>query len=132
MGARAGWVYFGMVYALGFLLGAMREMWLAPRFGGFWPRIVELPVMLAASWLAAWWVVNRYGLETVRERLVMGLVAFGLLMAGEVLVSILAMGRSLSQHLASYASWQGAISLAAQCAFALFPLLIRPMPEDTA
>jgi hypothetical protein len=132
MGFRAGWVYFGMVYALGFLLGAMREMWLAPRLGGFWPRMVELPVMLGASWFAAWWVVNRYGLESMRERLVMGLSAFALLMLGEALVGTLAMGRTPGQHLASYASLQGAISLAAQCAFALFPLLIRPLPEETA
>jgi hypothetical protein len=132
MGLRAGWVYFGMVYALGFALGAMREMWLAPRFGGFWPRMVELPVMLAASWFAAWWVVNRYGLETMRERLVMGLSAFGLLMAGEAMVSVFAMERTLAAHLASYASLQGAIGLAAQCAFALFPLFVRPMPEEPA
>jgi hypothetical protein len=132
MGIRAGWVYFGMVYALGFALGAMREMWLAPRFGGFWPRMVELPAMLAASWFAAWWVVNRYGLGSIRERLVMGLSAFALLMAGEALVSVLAMGRSLGQHLASYATSQGAIGLAAQCAFALFPLFVRLMPEEPA
>lgn len=132
MAFRAGWVYFGMVYALGFLLGAMRETWLAPRFGGFWPRMMEMPLMLAASWFAAWWVVNRYGLDAARERLVMGLSAFALLMAGEALVGVLAMGRTFGQHLASYATAQGAIGLVAQCAFALFPLLIRPLPEETA
>jgi hypothetical protein len=129
---RAGWVYFGMIYALGFLLGAMREMWLTPRFGPFWPRMVELPLMLAASWVCAWWVVNRYGLEMRRDRLVMGLSAFALLMIGEALVGTLAMGRSLGQHLASSATLQGVIGLAAQCAFALFPLFVRLMPEEPA
>jgi hypothetical protein len=127
---RAGWVYFGMVYALGFALGAMREMWLTPRLGGFWPRMVELPLMLAASWVSAWWVVNRYGLEMGRDRLVMGLSAFALLLAGEALVGTLAMGRGLGQHLASYATLQGAMTLAAQAAFAAFPLFVRLIPED--
>jgi hypothetical protein len=76
-------------------------------------------------------VVNRYGLETIRGRLAMGLSAFTLLMAGEALVSMIAMGRTFGQHLASYATLQGAMGLAAQCAFALFPLLIRPLPEET-
>jgi hypothetical protein len=129
MALRAGWVYFGMIYTLGFLMGAVRETWIAPRFGGFWPRMAEMPVMLAASWFAAWWVVNRYGLETRFERFVMGLSAFVLLMAGEALVSLFAMGRTFAQHIATYSTLQGGLTLLAQSAFALFPLFVRLVPD---
>jgi hypothetical protein len=128
---RAAWVYFGMVYALGFLLGSLRELLIAPHFGGFWPRLIEIPVMLAASWFAAFWVVNRYGIATRADRLVMGLTAFALLMAGEALVGIGLMGRSFAQHLAGYATAQGALTIMAQSAFAVFPLLVRLLPEET-
>ncbi len=127
---RAAWVYFGMVYALGFLLGSLRELLIAPRFGGFWPRVIEMPMMLAASWFAAFWVVNRYGIAARADRLVMGLTAFALLMLGEVLVGIGLMGRTPGQHLAGYATVQGGLTLLAQSAFAAFPLLVRLMPEE--
>ncbi|MGL4728066.1 MAG: hypothetical protein ACRCWO_04855 [Bosea sp. (in: a-proteobacteria)] len=126
---RAGWVYFGMIYALGFLLGAVRETWLAPRFGSFWPRMFEMPFMLAASWFAAWWVVNRYGLEVGAQRMIMGLTAFVLLMVGEALVSMFAMGRTFAQHVAAYVSLQGGLTLAALAAFAVFPLIVRLVPD---
>jgi hypothetical protein len=57
------------------------------------------------------------------SRLVMGMVAFGLLMIGEVSLSILLGGRSLAEHLALYRQIPHRLGLAGQVAFALFPVL---------
>ena len=53
----------------------------------------------------------------------MGALAFALLMAAELAVSVFALWRSPAEHFSVYSSVHGAIGLAAQIAFALFPLL---------
>jgi hypothetical protein len=45
--------YFGLIFALGFLLGTVRTLLLAPATGATAAVLIELPVMLGASWLAA-------------------------------------------------------------------------------
>jgi hypothetical protein len=120
-----GSIYVGVIYALGFLLGALRELLLTPRFGPFWPRLMEIPFMLAASWLAAAAIVRRQGLGIGAPRVAMGATALMLLLAAEAVTAMSFMGRSLSAHLASYATAQGVITLAAQLAFAAFPLFVR-------
>ncbi len=47
----AGVLYFGLVFALGFILGTLRVLVLEPRLGSTGAVLLELPVMLAASWL---------------------------------------------------------------------------------
>jgi hypothetical protein len=55
----------------------------------------------------------------------MGGVALVLLLGAELGLSVLAFGRTIAEHLASYGSPAGALGLAGQVAFALFPLLRR-------
>jgi hypothetical protein len=58
----------------------------------------------------------------VAARLVMGLAAFLVLMLAEATLSVVFFGRSVTGYLASLGSLPGAIGLAAQVAFAGFPL----------
>jgi hypothetical protein len=62
-------------------------------------------------------------------RLAMGGVAFALLMAAELSLSILLMDRGAAEHLARYLETGPALGLAAQLLFAAFPLMRRARPD---
>jgi hypothetical protein len=120
----AGTFYFGLVFAAGFALGAIRVLALVPRFGEVAPVLLETPVMLAISWLVSDWTARRFQVSSATsQRLAMGIVAFALLMVAEVVVSIFAFGKPIEEHFAAYRSSPGFIGFVAQVAFALFPLM---------
>ncbi|WP_205481163.1 hypothetical protein [Sphingomonas arenae] len=121
----AGAVYFALIFGLGFVLGTVRVLLLEPALGLGRATLVELPVMLLASWAACGWVLRRSAVETRGQRVVMGTVAFVLLMVAELGVSTLLMRRSVAEHLATYGDTPRQWGLAAQIAFAAFPLLRR-------
>lgn len=121
---RAAFAYFAIVFALGFVLGTVRVLVAEPRIGITAATLIELPVMLSASWLACGWVIRRLALPR-RGRWVMGAVALALLLLGELGVSTLLMGRGLPEHFATYERLPNQIGLAAQLAFAVFPLVRR-------
>jgi len=123
----AGAAYFGLVFALGFVLGTVRELMVVPRLGPIAPVLIEVPLMLTASFGAARVVARRLAVpDAAGERLAMGAVAFVLLIAAETLTGLLLMGRSPGEQLAGYGTPRGAIGLAAQIAFALIPLVSGP------
>ncbi len=47
---RAALRYWLGIFALGFVLGTARTLWLEPMLGAVPAVTLELPVMLAASW----------------------------------------------------------------------------------
>jgi hypothetical protein len=118
----AGAAYFVIVFALGFALGTLRVLVVAPRLGTTLAVLLEAPVMLAASWPSARWCIRRFGVAgTLRARLSMGLAAFALLMIAELAVGMALFHRSLGGHLAAYLTLDGALGLGAQVIFALIP-----------
>jgi hypothetical protein len=122
----AGAAYFALVFALGFLLGTVRALFVegAPSAGRLRGVLIEIPVMLAASWFLCRYVVHRLGVApTVTARSTMGGIAFGLLVLAELLIGALLFGRTASEHVALYRDASYSIGLAAQVAFALMPLL---------
>lgn len=120
---RAGVYYFAIVFASGFVLGALRVLVIAPRLGDVGAVAVELPVMLALSWFVCRWLVEREPVAAQTPRLMMGAVALVLLLVAEAGVSVLGFGRSLAEHLAAYGAASARLGLAGQVAFAAFPLL---------
>jgi hypothetical protein len=124
LGVKAGLCYFAIVFAAGFVLGMLRVLIVIPRIGELAAVLAELPVMLAISWLACGWLVKRFAVPArMPDRLAMGAIAFALLMAAELALSVYVFHRSPAAYVASYLSAPGAIGLAGQIAFALFPLL---------
>jgi hypothetical protein len=120
----AGVAYFAVVFAVGFLLGTLRVLFLAPSIGEAAAVLVELPVMLSLSWFACGWLLRALAVPGAwRHRLAMGAAALLLLMVAELGVSVFLFGRSILAHLAAYRSWHAAAGLAAQVAFAAFPLV---------
>jgi hypothetical protein len=84
---KAGVVYFAPVFAVGFLLGPIRVLWAAPRFGARTAELMEAPMMLAAILLAARWITQRVAAPSdARGRLFVGRVALALLLLAEFIV----------------------------------------------
>lgn len=121
---RAGALYFAIVFAAGFVLGTIRTLVLAPRVGEFAAVAIELPVMLAVAWIACGAVLRwiRLG-QGIAVHAVMGLVAFALLMAAELALSLALGAPSVAAWLAGLTSAPGLLGLAGQVAFAIFPMI---------
>ena len=123
---KAGFVYFGVVFSVGFVLGTIRVLQLLPRLGEIASVVLEAPAILAVSWIASRSSIKKFHVSNeVLPRLLVGAVAFVLLMLTELVVSVLVFSRTIEDHFASYCTPQGAIGLTAQIAFALFPLAQR-------
>jgi len=120
----AGSIYAVLVYVIGFALGTVRVLVLVPRFGATLSVLLESPLILSASWLLSKATVKRFEVpEEIAARVLMGAVAFVVLMCGELAVFVLVFGRPLSVFVPEFATVPGAIGLAGQLAFAAFPLL---------
>lgn len=130
----AGVAYFGMVFALGFVLGTVRTLFVADAPGGgrLLGVLIELPIMLTASWFLCSFAIRRFGVPaTLGARALMGGLAFALLLLAELMVGALLFGRTASEHFALYREPSYALGLAAQIGFALMPsiqLLRRHVP----
>jgi hypothetical protein len=125
---RAGLAYFASIFALGFVLGTTRTLWLVPAWGEVAAVLAELPLMLTASWLAARWLVGRYSVPRGKPRLIMGTLAFALLMTAEAALGVLAFDESLISWAASLFAVPGVFGLVGQIGFALMPLLVGQRP----
>ena len=86
---KAGLVYFGIVFGIGFLLGAVRTFWVAPRLGSRFAELLETPVMLAVTLFAARWISRRVALSVQRwAGIGIGVLALGLLIGAEIVVGV--------------------------------------------
>src|SRR5688500_2146902 len=84
---KATGVYFAIVFGIGFVLGVIRVLWVAPLLGVRNAELLEQPFMLIAVFLTAKWVVHEFGSKLSRtEILSVGLFALGILLLAEVIV----------------------------------------------
>ena len=121
---KAGVAYFGVVFGAGFVLGVFRTLVVIPRVGERTAVMLELPIILALSWVVARWLVGKFEVsESLGSRLLMGGLAFGLAMVGETGVAVFALGRSIVEHFASYRDGTALLGLAAQMVFGLIPAI---------
>ena len=123
---HAGLLYCGVVFAAGFVLGALRTMLITPLAGELAAVALEAPVMLAISWTACGWALDRLDVSTqLLDRLLMGGVALVLLLVAEAAVAVLAQAYSLAEFFRLHGRTAVLLGLLAQLAFALFPLFRR-------
>ncbi len=121
---RAGFWYFASIFALGFVLGAIRAVILAPLIGETAAVLIESPFILAASWFASRYFIRRFDVAShIAARATMGLCAFVLLIAAEALLAIYGFGETPETFLNKFYSTAGAIGLFGQTLFGLFPLI---------
>lgn len=114
-----------LIFAAGFVLGSLRVPVLAPRLGEVVPVLAEVPGMLSLSWRVARRTIARFAVPSVPAvRLAVGVLAFALLMAAEVVLGLWGFGRSFAEVAAGMASAAGLIGLAGQAGFGLMPLIL--------
>lgn len=124
--ALAGLAYVAIAFVAGVALGTLRVLILIPQLGENLAVLLELPMILAISWVACRQLIARFEvLPALSARLIMGGTAFALLMAAEAGVSVLGFGRTIHEHFAAYLSLPAQLGLAGQVAFALFPEIQR-------
>lgn len=96
---RSGLIYFSAVFGAGFVLGAIRTMWIVPWIGARRAELSELPLMLLVIGLSARAVVRRNpGLRTEGRWFGVGLISLALLLAMEFGVMLRMRGLSLSEY----------------------------------
>lgn len=122
--ASAAIAYWAMVFALGFVLGTIRVTWVIPLVGLLPATMIELPIILAASWFASGWLVRRFVIVRGSEALAIGALAFAILMAAECALAVTLMAQSPAQWLTGLAAPHALLGLAGQVVFALMPWLI--------
>ncbi len=126
---RSALRYFAAIFALGFVLGTVRTLWLAPAWGNVPAVLAELPVMLGASGWLARRITLRAALPHRFAALAMGGLALALLLLAELALGMLVLGETPREWLASLTRPPGALGLAGQVLFGLLPALAWRRPR---
>lgn len=123
---RVSAAYFGIVFGVGFMLGAVRVPFLVPRFGQRVAELAEMPLMFAAIFLAAGFVVRRYGHSVGPTGwALVGCLALSQLIGAELLLAVVLAGRGVGEYLASRDPVSGAVYLGMLLVFAAMPWMRR-------
>lgn len=122
---KAGALYFALVFGAGFALGTLRVLLVVPRLGARTAELIEAPVMLAVTFLAARWTVRRLAVPPAwAPRLAMGGIALGLLLAAEFTLVLGLRGLSMREYFATLDPVSGTVYYALLGVFAVMPLFV--------
>ena len=117
-------IYFCLVFGVGFLLGIVRVLVLVPRIGELRAEIAEAPLMLAAIFLSAKFIVHRFPALHRASYLVSGGVALLILVLVEFSVVLGIRGISISQYFAERDPVAGGVYVLMLIIFAAMPWLL--------
>lgn len=118
-------LYFAGVFAVGFLLGAIRTLWVEPKLGTRVAELIEAPIMLLVVTFAARTIVRRHvELSQRRHWLTVGLVALTLLLVVEFTAVLRLRDLSLSEYFATRDPVSGTVYYVLLGLFAVMPLLM--------
>jgi hypothetical protein len=115
-------LYFGIVFTFAFAMGVFRVLVVAPLVGPAAAVFIEVPIILAASWIGARRVLRRRTLG-FSKRLAVGGLALMLLMALEAMLASVMLGQSVEQWAAAVATPLGLVGLAGQLGFTAIPAI---------
>jgi hypothetical protein len=122
---KASLLYFALVFGAGFVLGPIRILWLVPRVGTRTAELMETPIMLAVTFLAAHWTVRRLDVPpTTSSRLGMGCLALGLMLMAEFTLVLTLRGLTIREYFASRDAVSGTAYYLSLLLFAVMPLLV--------
>jgi type IV secretory pathway TrbD component len=123
---KAGVLYFTLVFGVGFVLGTIRTLWVVPRVGARKAELMETPIMLVVTIVAARSIILRLGLPfTFSARLGMGCIALALLLVAEFGLVLWLRGLSIREYLATRDPVSGTVYYVMLAVFAAMPLLVR-------
>jgi hypothetical protein len=122
---RAGAAYFALVFAAGFVFGAIRVLGVAPKIGERSAELMEGPLMLIVIIFAARFVVALF-VKSPRwtVRLGTGLIALGLMIAAEFAVLLWVRRLTFRSYLASRDPVAGTAYLFMLVVFTVMPLFV--------
>jgi hypothetical protein len=121
---RAAFIYFVIVFGVGFLLGPIRVLWLEPRVGAFCAVLCEAPFLLAAILLASRAAPRLARLTPhAGALLAMGVAALAMQQSADIAVGLAFRGIGLKEQLARFATAEGALYATLLVAFAIMPAL---------
>ena len=122
---KGGVLYFSIVFAAGFALGTIRILLVVPRLGTRTAELMETPVMVLVSVLAARWIVRRLALPPVLSRRVgIGLVALCLLLIAEFALVLWLRNLTITEYFASRDPVAGTAYMIALFVFAVMPIFV--------
>jgi len=122
---KAGVLYFALVFAVGFVLGTIRTRWIVPRFGTRMAELMEMPIMLAVTIVAARWTVVRLSVPMMwSARLEMGCMALVLMLIAEFGFVLWIRGLSIKEYFATRDPVSGAAYYLLLLVFAIMPRLV--------
>jgi hypothetical protein len=122
---KAGVLYFALIFGAGFVLGPIRILWVVPRFGTRMAELMETPIILVVTIVAARWIVRRLAVPSIpSSRLGIGCVALGLMLVAEFTLVLWLRGLSISEYLANRDPVSGTAYYVMLGVFAIMPLLV--------
>ena len=117
--------YVLTLFALGFVLGTIRVLFVVPHIGELAATIAEVPVMLTAAYFTCRWAIRRWQVpSTIAIRLAMVLWFLALLFVFETLLGATLFGRSVAEQWTALGSPAGLVGISAQIIAALLPLFV--------
>ncbi|NGZ95560.1 MAG: hypothetical protein CV089_05415 [Nitrospira sp. WS110] len=122
---KPGFVYFLLVFGTGFVLGAVRVLLIVPLVGHRTAELLEMPLMLIATVLAARWTIRRFPEpRTSAARLAIGGIALGLMLVGELAVGIGLRGMTAAEVILNRDLVSGTAYYVSLFLFAAMPWLV--------
>ena len=117
-----GLCYFAAIFSFAFAMGVARQLVVAPHLGATAAVLLEVPIIILASWMVARRLLRRRAFS-LAQRGVMGGTAFILTMASEASLAMLIRGQSLADWSMELLTPLGLVGFAAQVAFGCMPIL---------
>ncbi len=128
--AKAGALYFMLVFSAGFVLGTIRTLWVAPKLGVRTAELIEEPLMFGLSILAARWVVRRLRFPPDwMKRLAFGCVALALMLLVEFTFVLWIRGITIREYFATRDPISGSVYFLTLGAFAVIPVFVERFPN---
>ena len=122
---KAGVLYFALVFAVGFVLGAIRTRWVVPRVGMRTAELMEMPIMLVVTIVAARWTVLQLSVPILwSARLEMGCMALVLMLIAEFGFVLWIRGLSIREYFATRDRVSGAAYYLLLAVFSIMPRLV--------
>ncbi len=120
----AALTYFGLVFATGFVLGAVRVPFIEPRFGKLIATLIEAPMMIVVIAVAARHVTTSFSLSGHRVALLcVGTIAVSLAAIADLCVGLFLRQMSFGEQLLYLMKPAGLTYLLLLSIFAAMPLV---------
>ena len=95
---RTGFVYFALVLGTGFVLGVFRVSFLVLCIGERWAELVEMPIMAAAIFFSAGYVLRHFPeINFPGKSLIVGFLALALTVGAELGLAVALQSQTLAR-----------------------------------